>query len=90
MVDIEVLHMGMNLNQNLDYEGGDDLALGLPNDSSLVASSISMPTAPAPSESFATLSNLDVDATEVEWELLKAQLIQNHKFWIPHHKFSLP
>jgi hypothetical protein len=33
----------------------------LPNGSSLLASSISMPTALAPSKSFATLSNLDLD-----------------------------
>jgi hypothetical protein len=61
MADIEVLHMGMDLNQNFDYEGGDDLALGLSNDSSLLASSISMPITLAPSKSFATLSNLDLD-----------------------------
>ncbi len=90
MADIEVLHMGMDLNQNFDYEGGDDLVLGLPNDSSLLTSSISMPTAPTPSESFTTPSNLDLDAANVTWELLKAQLIQNQKFWIPCHKFFLP
>jgi hypothetical protein len=37
MVDIEVLHMSMILNQNFDYEGGDDLALGLPSDLDLMA-----------------------------------------------------
>ncbi len=69
--------MGMDLNQNFDYEGGDDLTLGLPNDSRLLASSISMPTTAAPFESFATPSNLDLDATNATCELLKVQLIQN-------------
>jgi hypothetical protein len=45
------------------------------NDSSPMASSILMPIAPAPSKSFATLSNLDLDATNVAWELLRARLI---------------
>jgi len=56
---------------------GDDLALGLPNDLSLLINSISMLTTSAPSESFATPSNLDLDATNVTWELLTVQLIQN-------------
>jgi hypothetical protein len=51
------------------------MALGLLNDSSPMASSILMPIAPAPSKSFATLSNLDLDATNVAWELLRARLI---------------
>ncbi len=82
--------MGMDLNQNFDYEGGDDLTLGLLNDSSLLINSISMLTTPAPFESFATPSNLDLDAANVTWQLFKAQLIQNQKFWILRHKFSLP
>ncbi len=82
--------MDMDLNQNFDYEGGDDLALGLPNDSSQVPGSISTLTTPAPFESFATPSNLDLDAIDATWELLKVQLIQNQKFWIPHQRFSLP
>jgi hypothetical protein len=90
MVDIEVLHMGMIFNQNFDYEGGDDLALGLPNDLSLMANSISTPTTPTPSKSFATPSNLDLDATNATWELLKVQLIHNQKIWIFHHMFFLP
>jgi hypothetical protein len=57
--------MGMDLNQNFDYEGENDLALGLSNDLSLLASSISMPIALALFKSFATLSNLDIDATNV-------------------------
>ncbi len=57
--------MSMDLNQNFDYEGGDDLALGLPNDSSLLASLISMLITLAPSKTFATLSNLDLDAANV-------------------------
>jgi hypothetical protein len=89
MVDIEELHMGMILNQNFDYEGGDDLALGLPNDLSLMVNSISTPTAPTPSKSFATPSNLDLDATNATWELLKVQLIHNQKIWIFHHTFFL-
>jgi hypothetical protein len=90
MTNIEVLHMGMDLNQNFDYEVGDDLILGLPNDLGPMVGSISMPTTPTPFESFATLSNLDLDAIDVAWELLKVQLIHNQFFWIPHHKFSLP
>jgi hypothetical protein len=53
--------MGMDLNQKFYYEDGDDLALGLLDDSSLLASSISMPIALAPFKSFATPSNLDID-----------------------------
>ncbi len=67
--------MGMDLNQNFDYEGGDDLTLGLPNDSSLLINSISMLTTPTPYESFATPNNLDLDVTNATWELLKVQLI---------------
>jgi hypothetical protein len=67
----------MDLNQDFDYEGGDHLALGLPNDSSLVVGSISMPIAPDPSKSYVMPSNLDLDATNVAWELLKVQLIHN-------------
>ncbi len=36
--------MDLDFNQNFDYEGGDDLALELPNDSSPVPGSISTPT----------------------------------------------
>jgi len=32
MANIKVFHMGMDVNQNFDYEVGDDLALELPND----------------------------------------------------------
>jgi len=32
MANIKVFHMVMDVNQNFDYEVGDDLALGLPND----------------------------------------------------------
>lgn len=46
--------MGMNVNQNFDYEVGDDLALGLPNDLGPMVGSISMPITPAPSKSFIT------------------------------------
>jgi hypothetical protein len=77
MVDIEVLHMGMDLNQNFDYEVGDDLVLGLHDDLGPVVGLISMPIAPTPSESFATLSNLDLYAIDVAWELFKIQLIHN-------------
>jgi hypothetical protein len=73
MVDIEVLHMGMDVNQNFDYEVGDDLALGLLNDLGPTVGSISMPITPIPSKSFITPSNLI-------WELFKAHLIQNQKF----------
>jgi hypothetical protein len=75
MPDIEVFHMGMDFNQNFDYEGGDHLALGLPNDSSPMVGSISMPITPTPFESFAMSSNLDLDAIDVAWELFKTQLI---------------
>jgi hypothetical protein len=90
MVNIEVLHMGMDLNQNFDYEVRDDLVLGLLDDLGPMVGSISTPTTPTPSESFATLSNLDLDAIDVAWELLKVQLINNQNYWIPHHKLSLP
>jgi hypothetical protein len=72
MAHIEVLHMGMDLNQDFDYEGGNDFILGLLDDQGPMARSISMPTALAPSKSFATPSNLDLDARDVAWELLKA------------------
>lgn len=62
----------MDLNQDFDYEGGNDFVLGLLNDLGPMASSISMPTAPTPSKSFATPSNLDLDAKDVAWELLKS------------------
>ncbi len=42
--------MGMDLNQYFDYGGGNDFVLGLFNDLGPMASSISMPTAPAPSK----------------------------------------
>jgi len=58
------------------------LALGLLNDLSVMVNSISMPTAPTPFESFATPSYLDLDATNVMWELFKVQLIHNPKIWI--------
>jgi hypothetical protein len=58
MADIEVLHMGMDLNQDFDYEGGNDFVLGLFNDLGLVANSISTPTTPTPSKSFATPKQL--------------------------------
>jgi hypothetical protein len=72
MAHIEVLHMAMDLNQNFDYEGGNDFVLGLLNDLGPMARSISMPTAPDPSKRFTTLSNLDLDARGVAWKLLKA------------------
>jgi hypothetical protein len=90
MTYIEVFHMNMDLNQNFDYEVGDDLILGLPDDLGLMIGSISTPIAPTPFESFATLNNLDMDVIDVAWELFKVQLIHNQKNWIPHHKFSLP
>lgn len=90
MVDIEVLWMGMILNQNFDYDSGDDLALGLLNDLGLMVNSISTPIAPTPFESFTTPSNLDLDATNATWEFLKVQLISNPKIWILHHTFFLP
>jgi hypothetical protein len=80
MADIEVLHMGMDLNQNFDYEVGDDLILGLSNDFSPMVGSISTPIIPTPFESFATLSNLDLDVIDVAWELFKFQLIHNQIF----------
>ncbi len=89
MTDIEVLHMGMDLNQNFDYKVRDDLVLGLRNDLGPMVGSISTLTTRTPFESFATLSNLDLDVIDVAWELLKVQLIHNQKFWILHHKFSL-
>jgi len=55
------------------------LALGLLDDLGVMVNSISTPTAPTPSESFATPSNLYLDATNVTWELLKVQLIHNPK-----------
>ncbi len=83
-----LLHL--ETNQNFDYEGGDDLALGLLNDLGLIVNSISMPTTPTPFESFATPSNLDLAVTNATWELLKVQLIHNPKIWILHHAFFLP
>ncbi len=79
MVDIEVLYMGMDLNQNFDYDVGDDLVLGLPDELGPMVGLISMPTVPTPSKSFATLSNLDLDAIDVARELFKVQLIHNQK-----------
>ncbi len=40
--------MGMDVNQNFDYEVGDDLALGLLNDLDPMVGSISTPITPAP------------------------------------------
>jgi hypothetical protein len=87
MAYIEIFHMNMDLNQNFDYEVGNDLILRLPDDLGPMIGSIPTPTASTPFKSFATLSNLDLDVIDVAWELLKVQLIHNQKFWIPHHKF---
>jgi hypothetical protein len=54
MADIEVLHMGMDLNQNFDYKVRDDFVLGLWDDLGPMVGSISTPTTPIPFESFAT------------------------------------
>lgn len=59
MIDLEIFNMGVDLNQDFDYERDDDLALGSPNESRLVAFSISTPNGPTPFESVATTSNLD-------------------------------
>lgn len=90
MVDIKVLHMGMDFNQNFDSEVGDDLILGLLDDLGPMVGSILTPTTPTPFESFATLSNLDLYAIDFAWELFKVPLIHKQIFWIFHHKFSLP
>jgi hypothetical protein len=71
MVNIEILHMGMDLHHNFDYEGVDDLTLGLSNDSSPMASLISTTIAPTPSKTFATPSNLELNVANVAWEILK-------------------
>ncbi len=52
--------MGMDVNQNFDYEVGDDLALGLPNDLGPMAGSISTSITPTPSKSFITPNNLNL------------------------------
>jgi hypothetical protein len=78
MANIKVLHMGMDVNQNFDYEVGDDLALGLFNDLGPMVGSISMPITPAPSKSFITPSNLNLDVVVIS-ELFKVHLIQNQK-----------
>ncbi len=70
--------MGMDVNQNFDYEVGDDLALGLPNDLGPMVGSISMPITPAPSKSFITPRNLNLDVIII-LELFKVHLIQNQK-----------
>jgi len=70
--------MGMDVNQNFDYEVGDDLALGLPNDLGPMVGSISMPITPAPSKSFITPSNLNLDVVVIS-KLFKVHLIQNQK-----------
>jgi hypothetical protein len=73
MAHIKVLHMGcMDLNQNFDYEGGNDFVLVSLNDLGPMARSISMPTALASFKRFATPSNLDLDLRDVAWEFLKA------------------
>jgi hypothetical protein len=79
MANIEALHMGMDVNQNFDYEVGDDLALGLLNNLDPMVGSISTPITPAPLKSFITPSNLDLNVAVI-WELFKAHLIQNQKF----------
>ncbi len=71
--------MGMDVNQNFDYEVGDDLALGLLNNLDPMVGSISTPITPAPLKSFITPSNLDLNVAVI-WELFKAHLIQNQKF----------
>ncbi len=78
--------LGMNVNQNFDYEVGDDLALGLPNDLGPMVGSISMPITLAPSKSFITPSNLNLDVVVIS-KLFKIHLIQNQKIQILHHKF---
>jgi len=78
MTNIKVFHMGMDVNQNFDYEVGDDLALGLPNYSGPMVGSISMPITPTPSKSFITPSNLNLDVVVIS-ELFKVNLIQNQK-----------
>jgi hypothetical protein len=51
--------MGVDFNQDFDYEGEDDLALGSPNESRPMACSISTLNVPTPFESIATTINLD-------------------------------
>ncbi len=51
--------MGVDLNQDFDYEGEDDLVLGSLDEPRLVACSISTPNVPTPFKSIATTINLD-------------------------------
>ncbi len=65
MANIEALHMGMDVNQNFDYEVGDDLTLGLLNNLDPLVGSISTSITLAPFKSFITLSNLDLDVAVI-------------------------
>ncbi len=65
--------MGMDVNQNFDYEVGDDLTLGLLNNLDPLVGSISTPITSTPFKNFITPSFLDLDATVI-WELFKAHL----------------
>jgi hypothetical protein len=78
MVSIETFNVDEDLMQDFDYDGVDDLAMGLTKDSRLLVNSISALNGPFAFESITTQSNLDLNI-DVAWETLKMQLTLNQK-----------
>jgi hypothetical protein len=78
MVNIETFNVDENLMQDFDYDGVDDLAMGLTKDSRLLDNSISTLNGSFASESITTQSNLDLNV-DVALETLKMQLTLNQK-----------
>jgi hypothetical protein len=78
MVNIEIFNVDEDLMQDFDYDGVDDLAMGLTKDAKLLVNSISTLNGPFAYESITTQSNLDLNVN-VAWETLKMQLTLNKK-----------
>jgi len=78
MVNIETFNVDEDLMQDFDYDGVDDLAMGLTKDSKLLVNSISTLNGPFAFESITTQSNLDLNM-DVAWETLKMQPTLNQK-----------
>jgi hypothetical protein len=73
--------------QDFDEDFVDDLALGLDEDLGPMAGSILTSNAPTTFERVVALAIANLEAM-VTWELLKAQLMLNQMFWIPHNRIS--
>jgi hypothetical protein len=86
MIKIETFNLNEYLN---DYDGLNDLEMGLFEDTTLTVNLISTPSAPFGSETIISLSILALEAGFAR-ELLKIKLTLNSKTWVFHCKFFFP